>query len=205
MFQKKRFAQAALGLGLAVAGSATWDFAAKPLFIWLGEATLVLGTLGLDSLRQGLYESIGRGHNEIQIVTLGFVFIIVWTFLSIMIATSMILARRHRIGAQLPSPSEMEGERSLLRRLNYVNVVFLFFGMAFSSYWFARAAYVTASISSLERYQAVIAPFVPANERLLLRSRALSIRNRGDYVDLIRDLQKIGTSHGKDFGPTFIL
>jgi hypothetical protein len=70
-------------------------------------------------------------------------------------------------------------------------MVFLCLTTWFFMFSSSRIAYVTRAASFLEQAQSIVAPYVSAEERIVLRSRAARIASQEDFISLITYMEGI--------------
>jgi len=99
-------------VALGAVGSGLWDVMLKPSFWWLGRWLLTIVTLGLSSVKDGIYRDVAKGHHELPSLYILLIAITVLTSFPFLAAAGLRLALVivSRLDAK---PSE---RRSILRR-----------------------------------------------------------------------------------------
>ncbi|MGX8884020.1 hypothetical protein ACWWD9_12500 [Methylovorus sp. SPW-M1] len=191
----KSFLWLAGTLVIGALGSGLWEVAFKPGLYWLGNALLDIGTLGLTSLRDAIYEEIARGSYErAGEKTLS---ILIGIFAGLMtISTGTLISGRSR--------REDGSPQRLMRLLRYQRV-FILFGVAFSAFVIvqgARLIYINRAANHLEQLQRIVAPYVPLEQRIVYASRAGQLHTRQQYVELLDELMEVAKKNNA-YIPTF--
>lgn len=185
--------RAAGPLALALVGSATWDFAGKPLLLWLSEVILQLGSLGLEGFRDGVYADIGKSNKEG--VSLAMFSQMLGLFLGIPLG---IIALKGNIFDKKIREAANEKESALISiyRSKLISFSIFVFTLATMILMGARVIYVSHAAATLNQYQNIIVSKVTNEQRLAFISRSASISNRQEFVKLIADLEAIVETTG---------
>ncbi|MGE7471468.1 hypothetical protein ACQKLX_18635 [Bosea sp. NPDC003192] len=172
---------------LALIASAVWDFAFKPIILVVYEAIVSLGTLGISSLRDGIYEEIGFQRTQ----SIGIYLLLLFTGLFMSLSSAPVFAYfglNRRV-----KPDRVPSRKSLVWRNS-----FMYFSIFFSSLIFMltfRAIYVSQTTDMLRNYQVIIAPYISLEERLNLASRAARISSKDDFMSIIVTINDVMRKH----------
>lgn len=181
-------------LVIGALGSGLWEVAFKPGLYWLGNALLDIGTLGLTSLRDGIYEEIARGSYERASEKTFSILVGIFAGMPITAITIALLSSRKAEGP----PSRLMG---LLR---YQRVIILL-GVALSAFLIiqsARLIYINRAANHLEQLQRIVAPYVPPEQGIVYASRASQLHTRQQYVELLDELTEVAKKNNA-YVPTF--
>lgn len=175
-------------------GSGLWEVAFKPGLYWLGSALLDIGTLGLSSLRDGIYEEIARGSYErASEKTFS---ILVGVFAGAPMGVLTVAMLRSRKEEHTPS--------RLLGLLRYQRVIILC-GVAISAFLIVQATrvvYINRAANHIEQLQRIVAPYVSQDQRIAYSSRVAQMHTRQQYVELLADLTEVARKNNA-YIPTF--
>jgi hypothetical protein len=69
-FIRRHFLKAVAALSAGAVGAVIWETVLKPASIWLSGLLMTLGTLGIATLRDGVYVEVARGLHEDPSITL---------------------------------------------------------------------------------------------------------------------------------------
>lgn len=173
-------------LSLAILGSALWDFAFKPLFLWCAEQIAFLTNLGSTALSDAMYQEIAKGNYER--VSL----IVYQSLLSLMlgIVTGALMVRQLRTREWIKRPSS---------RLLLIMIAIISGTMILQS---IRTSYIVRAANHLEQLQSIVAPYVPQDQTILIRSKIAQIQTQRDYEGIVREMTEI-INKNKLVLPTF--
>lgn len=158
---------------LGALGSGLWELV-KPLFGWGWEALIGLSTLGLSSLRDGLYSQAAQTMGRPFGVGAGV------QSLSAMILLIGSLTLR---GIAAASPVD---SRRFLRQISLL----LLFGATTMLVVSARTAYVVRLAAFYEKLEVVAAPFLSDLELKQHRAQFVRVTNHADYLAVIDSLSR---------------
>ncbi|MCK1337156.1 hypothetical protein IVB38_14240 [Bradyrhizobium sp. 38] len=176
--QKLNFAKTAIwivgSLSLAILGSALWDFAFKPLVLWMGEQVAFLTNLGSTALSDAMYREIARGNYERVSLILfqGIVGGIVGLSLGLM-------TKKRRSGHSIVAQKRPSRPVIYAIIITVLGVLFL---------QSVRTSYIVRAANHLEQLQTIIAPSLSVEQRVGFRSRMAQIQSKSDYERLVSDL-----------------
>ena len=197
---KKRLAGLAGLIVIGAIGSGVWELA-KPALTVLSSISLTIVTLGLDTLRDGIYQEAARGLEETSARTL-LISLSAFAFgLSLGMLTSKRLVRllggKHPETSQSATPAGEDPKKShadrMYRRLAAVLISVSIIMMLVAT----RQAYVTTCTASYYQLEAITAPDLKEAERLAFRSRFAQMTTRADYISLVNELTAIAIQHKK--------
>lgn len=200
-------------IALGVLGSAVWELAVRPLGDVGIKLTLNVVTLGLDSLRDGLYADAARGSIErVSAVTLMIVSSMLFGLLGGTLGARRAKRRHIAMISELDSLTheelnlkKQEIQIKIERLEKQRRYVFVIAGVTVITIYFMaqRAIYVNGLTSYFERMYAVSAPYLSENERLKVRSEFFLIKNRSEYVKLLDKLKSTAQVNNIE-PPTFV-
>ena len=174
-------------------GSGLWEAILKPGFVWVTTGMLDVATLGLASLRDGMYEEVARGVYERAALYM----------LLISIGGSIGLFGGGMVGAiRVRRKLAQESSPPATRRM-IVMLVALPIALTFLLVQVFRLSYVVRASSYIEQLQRIAAPAMPAEKRLLYRSRIAQVVTRDEFVLIVDEL----TATAKEAGfkvPSFV-
>jgi hypothetical protein len=166
---------------LGALGSGLWDLT-KPFLGWLFSAAISISTLGLDSLRDGMYAQaasmLGRA------VGLGVAMLNLLSFLCL-------------IAVQTTQTFVTSGT---LRRTRHLTIYQALFGAAFIGFFISglRLSYVTQLSNHYERLETIAAPHMNEDELKRTRAELAQVQGREDFLKVVQSLsERIATSGGK--------
>lgn len=190
-------------IGFGVAGSAAWELAVRPLGDVVLKLTLNIVTLGIDSLRDGLYADAARGSIErVSAVNLSIVSAALVSAAMGMVGFQFgkrVAAKRKKEFILDPGIESVEKIRESIekielsiektdRKLLILQLIAATFVIVI--YFLAqRAIYVNGVVSYFQRMYEISAPYLAESERLQIRSQFYLIRNRADYLEIVEQLQ----------------
>ena len=187
---------------LGALGSGLWELLVKPLLFWVSTLFLNVATLGINSLRDGLYEEIARGNDPSGLVTFNLVisgfsiFVISILFfapLAVWQITGEILRKRNLVRANaVISKLQLPSQRLRVLRRGLIGlgaVASLELGLFFII--LTRETFVANGVIYLEQSQRAIAPHLTNDERIGLRSRAAQMQSKVDFDKLNAEILKV--------------
>lgn len=156
---------------LGALGSGLWELV-KPLLGSLWSATLTLSTLGLDSLRDGMYAqaaaALGRPVGvglAVQLLTAVIFF-----------ATGVII---HALESSFPGPAS-RGARLYSGLCLALSIALLVAG--------SRTAYILQLSNFHEKLEVIAAPYLSDAERKQYRAMLAKVHGRAGYLELVESL-----------------
>ena len=164
---------------LGVLGSGLWELV-KPLLGWSWSGLLTIATLGLDSLRDGIYadaaSSVGRP---------------IGLRLAVQLLAALILVTGVAIIGYIKVSFRPQATR--IARGYYFGLFFMavVFTVASSS-----TAYTVQLASNYTMLETIVAPYVSDIDMKKLRSDYVQIKGRSQYVEHISKLQKLIRDNG---------
>jgi hypothetical protein len=195
---KKKLIWLAGTLILGALGSGLWEAVIRPSMLWFVTLMLNLGTLGLSSLRDGIYVDVAKGSYE----EAGLALLAMATGLLCGVSTAPLvisLASRAR-DANGRSTSVVV---RVLRKNWMLIAIPLIFGMIFCVNLF-RVTYTAQAATYAEQLLQITDPYETERDRLLFRSELSQISSRDDYVRLVNKLKSIAASHNLKI-PEFVV
>jgi hypothetical protein len=171
-------------LVLGALGSGLWELAFRPFLAYLGTAALDVVTLGLESLRNGLYEEAARGQYErvsIAILSAG-----AGIMAGITTVVLFLPAFRRKVQKERESGTSGKPFRAAL---------VLLFATTMALLLFQRIAYVNRAANYYEQLATIAAPYLTETQRLQVRSQFAQVTTRAQYVALIEQLRTAALSN----------
>ena len=174
---------------LGALGSGLWEAALKPSMLWFGTLMLDLATLGLASLRDGMYLDVAKGTYERAGVSL------------LSMATGLIAGflTAPLIAAGVLRNKDADGQPvSRIRNILRANWMLVAVPLAFAMIFFVnlyRITYIVRASNHADQMLRITAPYVSNEQRLLQHSKLAQVRNRDDYVRLLTELNTIAETN----------
>jgi hypothetical protein len=166
---------------LGALGSGLWELA-KPLLSWAWFGMLTVATLGLDSLRDGIYAdaaaNLGRPANLIAVYQ-GLAWVVMLTGVAVISYIRL----------------SFRPQRTVLGRLWFLT---LFFGANVMLVSMLRTGYVAQLASYYGKLETISAPFISDAELKRVRSEYVQITKRQQYIDLVEKLQVVIRKNGAE-------
>lgn len=158
---------------LAILASALYDFAAKNFFIWIGEQLIYIGNLGSAALIDAMYVEVAKGNYERASVL-------------IFVGISGLMASFSMAVAFFKPKSEIDRFSRINRStiLLFIRSAMFVIGLA-CVVQAARITYIIRAANHLEQLQRIVAPYVPADQRLRIASQVAQIKSKKDYDDVV--------------------
>lgn len=172
-------------LVLGALGSGLWELAFKPVLSWLATLGLDIVTLGLDSLRNGLYEEAAKGQYER--VGIALVSALAGTLAAITTIV-LLVPRRQRIRHATEAI-----DQSRRRLFDALPLLFL---TTLALLLFQRICYINRAVNYFQQLATIAAPYLSEQERLLVHSKFSQVATREQYLVVISNLQSVGREHG---------
>ena len=182
---KKKLLWLAGTLLLGALGSGLWEALIKPGMLWFGTLMLDLGTLGLSSLRDGMYTDVAKGSYErAGVMLLSMATGLLCGFLMAPLVFGFLLRSRDEAGR--PTSAIVR-----VMRKNWALVAIpLIFAMIFFVHLF-RVSYVVRAANFAEQLLRITSPYVSDQERELHQSELAQVSTREEYVLLVSKLSRI--------------
>jgi hypothetical protein len=164
---------------LGALGSAFWELI-KPLLGWVLSATLAIATLGLDSLRDGMYASAGRGLGlpeplaSLSLSNAGLMLVV-----AVMVVKYL----------NLPKTSPAKEIAKLIPLMLLTGSVTMLIGAV-------RSNYVEELTNHFVRLSIIAAPYIDEKETKKLNSEFTRIESRGEYIQKVEKLRSIVRANG---------
>lgn len=169
---------------LGALGSGLWELILRPALAFLGNSALDIVTLGLDSLRNDLYQEAARGQYER--VGISVLSAISGTLAGITIAAIVLpFLLKRRLSNQIVQRSTRQFAISLL----------MIFTTTFVLLLFQRVIYVNNAINYFEQLCLIVEPYQTEQERSLIRSEYAQATTRQEYVAIVERLAKIAKNN----------
>lgn len=158
---------------LGALGSGLWELI-SPLFGWVFAGILTITTLGLDSLRDGMYEDAANTIVNKSEIGLG-IQLLAALGISVTVLVIVYLELSFR------------PVRRLFPRLIFY---FLVFGSVSLTIAVSRTAYINKVVSFYTKLETIAAPLVPEAKLKEMRASYVQVTNKAAYVTQIEAMQK---------------
>ena len=186
---KKKLLWLAGTLLVGALGSGLWEAIIKPGMLWFGTLMLNLGTLGLSSLRDGMYADVAKGtYERAGVMLLSIATGSLCGFLTGPLIVGLLLRNRGENG--LPTSAVVR----IIRKNWALTAVPLIFSMIFFVNLF-RVSYIIRASSYADQLIRIVGPYVNDKERLELQSELSQISNRDKYIQLTDKLKRIAVEN----------
>jgi hypothetical protein len=194
-WSRKRLTTGAAGtVILGLIGSALWEMALKPGMMATRNVLLDLTSLGIKSVQNATYQEVARGlheHASNQLVSL-------LLFFALGMATGAMgywrgrRSRPSREALEAMTVAELQERQTVLNRklgrletmLKFSSVAVLLM-VAFLAGNQLRQSYALSAVGHFNQLSAILAPYIPVEESLLMRSQFSQIDTRADNLSLI--------------------
>lgn len=212
--KKSAIAKVAGVVFLGALGSGLWESMLKPAIVRISYGLLSLSSLGIKSIRAGIYESIATRDVELaSLHTLGIltVFIVAGFF---WLAAEM-LGRMREVRRQFTTLEQRASGQAIerpdiqsalmkfhkwyprLRKL--VGAVFILILLELGTLLVdvSRVSYETAAVRHFNQVLTIASPYLNDAERRDVESRFAQIQSRADYVQILDGLADTAKAHGQ--------
>lgn len=220
-----KWAVRALGvIVLGALGSGLWEIALKPGLVRLSYGILSLSTLGLESIRTGIYERVGSGSTSaasLQTMTLLTIFAVVAYLAMFRFMLYAVRDDRRDLeqfeqrlaewekGNTIP-PENRTAEQILTamrrdvrrgKRLLYTLglLVLLLAGMFFVD--LSRISFETAAVVHFQQTLRIASPYMTDTDRNMVESKFAQIHSRSEYIAIMDGLANTAKEHGQQVPP----
>ena len=186
---KKNLLWLAGTLLIGALGSGLWEAVVKPSMLWFGTLMLDVATLGLSSLRDGMYQDVAKGtYERAGVMLLALATGILCGFLTAPIAAGRILRKR----------DESSRPGSATARMFRKNWVLVTFALAFTMIFFVsffRISYIVRASNYADQLARITAPYFSEEDRLMVQSELAQVETREDYIRLVERLRKVASEN----------
>jgi hypothetical protein len=213
------------GLGtiaIGAIGSGVWERLGDPVFVFLRDALLNVGSLGLVTLKDSLYSDVSRGlHESASTRLLGyFFFTLGYAMVLVALTTTRKLRQVHEELAALIDGRSREAKEQPpleklvadMRRTMERTKRMIYYGLWPATAVFAvlmgfnaiQTSYTVRAIAHYNQLVTLIGPFVDDGKIKSFNSRFAQIQSGSDYLALTAELAAIAQQHSlklPDFKP----
>jgi hypothetical protein len=166
---------------LGAVGSGIWDLFLRSASLNIGAGLVGISTLGITSLRDGLYTDIASGNfDRASILILLLITGLGSGFVVGVVTSDMTLG-----------PAKRVLDKAGLKPIAIIIAVTIGFTLMMT----ARTVYVMMAIASVDQLKVIIAPLVTENDRLILASRLARSTTRAEYVGVVKEMQAIAKTN----------
>ena len=173
---------------LSAVGTGIWKYLLEPSLFFLTKAVLNLVTLGIVSLKNGIYIEISKGFHEGPSLNLLSLLLGISTGFFIGITGFAIVAK-----ARLMKKA-ITGNKNISRIIYIVFLYFLFMGIV-AFMFCVRTQYINKAVTHFHQLCAIVSPYVEDTEKEKYTSRFAQIQNRENYFNLISELTSIALNN----------
>lgn len=199
---------------LGAIGSGVWRLLLEPFSLWIGKALFTVATLGLESLRNGVYAEVAKGLHESPSLSV-FCLLLLLPLFALSSFIGVMLGQkkaRHeiedsisRIETENPDPQSRSNEISKMlnegantaRRhavraiipISIVIIVFCFFQLF-------TAVYVNRAITHFQQCLNICNPYLTDAQEEEILSQFNRISSRADYAVIVQQLEHCAESSG---------
>jgi uncharacterized membrane protein (DUF485 family) len=207
---KSKFLTIIGALILGALGSGLWELI-KPLFVWVSTASLDIVTLGLDSLRDGLYADAAS--LETERVSYSILSAITGIVTGIIVSALMFsrLKRRDKanmdlVMAQDPATRKATAQAKIarLQRIRFVAIALVALSLSAQVFMAQRTIYISRAAAHFNRLCAIAEPHIDQGELALIKSSFAQMSTRAEYIDLTNRLSAISRAN-KAKVPDFLI
>lgn len=224
-FEKKKGFALAAAVGLGVLGSGAWEVVVKPGGQWLGRAVLTGVSLGSTTIRDGVYREAAKGLHEagslaLLSFTIGFLLAVPFVTLFTLLHFQKRFREISRIvGSGAPEANEspetklekrktkredLQRQANVLLKWSFLLLIPLFVTIGFVSVTTLQLFIANDTFVYFRQALQVCKPTLTESQAETFQSRFASVRDKNDYVVLIKDLRVVANSHHlllPDFNP----
>jgi hypothetical protein len=173
-------------------GSGLWEVALKPSLMWVATLVLDIATLGMNSLRDGLYLDVAKGSYErASLMSMSLLF---GLFSGTVIGATLVRLSRNKRKEETTSA-------------NRVTRKWIFMGFSVSMSIFLviqvfRVSYIIRASNFLDQLERMVSPYVTENQLKTFDSRIARMKSRDEYLAISSELTTAIKSQGFE-PPTF--
>lgn len=208
---KRKFLAIGGALLIGALGSGLWELL-KPLLGWLASASLDIVTLGLESLRDGLYADAAAQESErVSGMILSLLSgVMGGLLLAILIPPKSFLPKEtekpedETIEASSAYTDSLKAKTFLLKRYKFIATVVLAFMLTTHALIMQRTIYVNHVASNFNRMCIIISPYLSQQQDALYHSKFAQIQTRAEYIKLMDEIHKIAIQN-RSYIPPFII
>jgi hypothetical protein len=195
---------------LGALGSGFWEIVLKPAFVHASYGLMTLSSLGIESVRTGIYEGIATGStsragvqtlNLVTLLTVALSALVFNYFLIHYVESQRERKRLDGSAEQRKSPEELiqqlrkllKFQRGLLYWLGFW--ILLMSGMLLVD--LSRVFYENAAVVHFQQALKIAAPYLSDTDRATVESRFAQIHSKSEYVAIVDGLARTATEHGQ--------
>lgn len=167
-------------------GSGLWEAALKPSLFWVGTFVLDVATLGLTSLRDGLYEDVAKGSYERASVMIMALFFGLLSGAIFGVSMKYLVRKSANISIDEP----------LTRTRRWLPIaIAIAYSMILMIQCF-RIMYIVRASNHLDQMMRIISPYASEEQILLLDSHIARMKTRDEYLTVADELHAMSKSQG---------
>lgn len=196
---------------LGALGSGFWETVLKPAFVHASYGLMSLSSLGIESVRTGVYEQIATGSTSragvrtMSLITIIAVGLFGLMFIYFLLQYVDLQREQERLDGRTDaehrkSPEDLKRLQKLLkiwRRLVYCLgcLVLLQSGMLLVD--LSRVSYEYAAVVHFQQALKIASPYLSDTDRNMVESKFAQIHSKPEYVAIVDDLAKTAKEHGQ--------
>lgn len=164
---------------LGALGSGFWEVALRPFLTWSASILLDVATLGLTTLRDGLYVDAAKGSYERA------------SFMTLSVLFGLLSGMVTVVGLSIISPPKTPSSVDKAKRSKWFPFLAALAITIFFIIQSVRVGYIIRASNYLNQLERIVAPFVSDNQMRSLDSRVASMRSRADFVSVSDEMEQI--------------
>ena len=199
-------------------GSGVWDLILKPTLFRGRDTILNIAVLGMEVLKNDIYEEVSKGFHEKPSLEIYFIVIFLLTislifFASIHYFKTMEIKKEHeklllKIKSKIEekkenekkylSPADIFKEESkrkpfilLLSILNIINIVLIIVLITNMLLLYYSRNYINSAITHFQQMSSIVKPYLDRQQENQIVSEFAQIKNKQDYVNVIAKLEQL--------------
>jgi hypothetical protein len=209
---------------LGALGSGLWETALRPGLVRLSYGILSLSTLGLESIRSGIYERIASGSTSAASLQTMFLLTMFGVVAYLTVFQFMLYSVRNErrelarleqriaeMGKEKKTPPETKtaeqilaswrGEIRIGRRLLYILGVSILLASGMLVVDLSRINFETAAVVHFQQALKIASPYLTDTDRAMVESKFAQIHSKAEYVAIVGDLAQTAKAHGQTVPP----
>jgi heme/copper-type cytochrome/quinol oxidase subunit 2 len=174
-------------------GSSLSDQIFKPLIVSVSDVLLNFATLGISSVRDGMYADIAKNYERTGSALLAAFIGILLGITTVLIAL-VLMSVTDRFSNKMKEWLSTHDAPSL-RSFVYGWAVIMILLTGFMTITMVRVIYTVNAASYLDQLQKIVSPKLSTADQLEFQSRAAQISTRAEYVQVVGELKHIADTN----------
>lgn len=175
-------------------GNGVWEYILKPLFSFSIDLILNLSTLGIESFKDTVYQSIAEGFSEKNSIQAYGLVTMLYVWLSMIVFT--FLLKKYKNSTKKENHNTNESKISLNRDLGMKKRLYILSFLTFILFIITfieniQLRYINNSIVYYNQLINITTPYISEQEVKNFNSKFSLIKNKTDYEKIINDLHLI--------------